>query len=126
MMQRRTPQPLAKQTGGYVPCPAIHTVERIGLMYVNSTLCRFLEVEGGDVDARVDQDLGYVMDLKQRRITFSAGGTCWALRFPTDELYKYVCGLVDSRPALTLKSVTVVTVPVTHTSLMLLHLQVLC
>lgn len=27
---------------------------------------RFLEVEGSDVDARVDQDLGYVMDLKSK------------------------------------------------------------
>jgi hypothetical protein len=52
--------------------------------------CRFLEVEGSDVDARVDQDLGYVMDLKQRRITFSAGGACWALRFPSNDIYEYV------------------------------------
>jgi hypothetical protein len=29
-----------------------------------------------------------VMDLRQRRVTFSASGVCWALRFPTDEQLK--------------------------------------
>mmetsp|Transcript_1482 Transcript_1482/g.3251 ORF Transcript_1482/g.3251 Transcript_1482/m.3251 type:complete len:563 (-) Transcript_1482:307-1995(-) len=48
----------------------------------------FMEVEGGDIDVHVDQDLGYVLDLSQRRVTFSAEGTVWALRFPSEEQYR--------------------------------------
>ncbi|KAG2451790.1 hypothetical protein HYH02_003568 [Chlamydomonas schloesseri] len=44
----------------------------------------FLEIEQGDVDVHVDADLNYVLDVKQRRITFHANGTIYALRFPHD------------------------------------------
>ncbi|KAJ9521148.1 hypothetical protein QJQ45_022851 [Haematococcus lacustris] len=46
----------------------------------------FLEV--GDIEARVDSELSYVMDLPGRRITFSAGEHCYALRFPNDEMFR--------------------------------------
>ncbi|PNW71515.1 hypothetical protein CHLRE_16g657550v5 [Chlamydomonas reinhardtii] len=44
----------------------------------------FLEIEQGDVDVHVDAELNYVLDVKQRRITFHANGTIYALRFPHD------------------------------------------
>lgn len=44
-----------------------------------------LEVEAGDIDAHVDQEMNYVMDVKQRRVTFHAGGAIWALKFASDE-----------------------------------------
>ncbi|KAL6753084.1 VID27 cytoplasmic protein-domain-containing protein [Haematococcus lacustris] len=46
----------------------------------------FLEV--GDIEARVDSELSYVMDLPGRRITFSAGEHCYALRFPNSEMFR--------------------------------------
>lgn len=48
----------------------------------------FLEIEEGEIDAHVDQNLEYVLDVKQRRVTFSANGTIWALRFPNDHTYR--------------------------------------
>lgn len=40
------------------------------------------------MDVRVDSELGYVLDLKGLRVTFSAGGDIWALRFPSEETYR--------------------------------------
>lgn len=48
----------------------------------------FLEIEEGEIDSHVDQNLEYVLDVKQRRVTFSANGTIWALRFPNDQAYR--------------------------------------
>ncbi|PNH08099.1 Protein CYPRO4 [Tetrabaena socialis] len=44
----------------------------------------FLEIEQGDVDVHVDAELNYVLDVKQRRITFNANGTIYAVKFATD------------------------------------------
>eukprot|EP00967_Tisochrysis_lutea_P131282 scaffold228081_cov19-Tisochrysis_lutea.AAC.1 len=44
-------------------------------------VCRFLEIENGDLDVRVDDSLSYVVDTDQRRLTFSAHDKIWALRF---------------------------------------------
>ncbi|KXZ52553.1 hypothetical protein GPECTOR_9g597 [Gonium pectorale] len=44
----------------------------------------FLEIEQGDVDVHVDAELNYVLDVKQRRVTFSANETIYALKFPND------------------------------------------
>jgi hypothetical protein len=44
----------------------------------------YLEVEQGDVDVRVDAGLNYVLDVKQRRVTFNANNTVFALKFPSD------------------------------------------
>ncbi|KAG2485820.1 hypothetical protein HYH03_015530 [Edaphochlamys debaryana] len=44
----------------------------------------YLEIEQGDVDVHVDAELNYVLDVKQRRVTFNANGTIYALKFATD------------------------------------------
>eukprot|EP00197_Chlamydomonas_leiostraca_P013127 CAMPEP_0202869760 /NCGR_PEP_ID=MMETSP1391-20130828/12913_1 /ASSEMBLY_ACC=CAM_ASM_000867 /TAXON_ID=1034604 /ORGANISM="Chlamydomonas leiostraca, Strain SAG 11-49" /LENGTH=578 /DNA_ID=CAMNT_0049550119 /DNA_START=147 /DNA_END=1883 /DNA_ORIENTATION=+ len=41
-----------------------------------------------DVDVKVDQELGYVVDLKQRRVTFTADGNIYALKFPSVDQYR--------------------------------------
>lgn len=50
--------------------------------------CRFLEIEGGDVDVRVDDGLSYVVDTDQRRLTFSAHEQIWALRYGNPESFR--------------------------------------
>lgn len=48
----------------------------------------FLEVDGSDIDVRVDQAAGFIMDPSQRRVTFTAGGQVWAMRVQDDVLFK--------------------------------------
>ncbi|GFR50260.1 hypothetical protein Agub_g12446 [Astrephomene gubernaculifera] len=45
----------------------------------------FLEIEQGDVDVHVDPRLNYVLNVNQRRITFCANNTIYALKFPNDQ-----------------------------------------
>ena len=40
------------------------------------------------MDVHVDQNLGYILDIGQRRITFTAGEHIYALKFPNDDQYK--------------------------------------
>ncbi|EFJ44461.1 hypothetical protein VOLCADRAFT_82851 [Volvox carteri f. nagariensis] len=45
----------------------------------------FLEIEQGDVDVHVDAGLNYVLDVDQRRVTFAANNTIYALKFQNDD-----------------------------------------
>lgn len=48
----------------------------------------YMEVEAGDIDVRVDEQLQYVADASQHRITFAAGGELWALKFASIDAYR--------------------------------------
>jgi hypothetical protein len=48
----------------------------------------YMEVDAGDIDVRVDEQLQYVADASQQRITFAAGGELWALKFAAMEGYR--------------------------------------
>jgi hypothetical protein len=50
-----------------------------------------MEIDGSDVDVRVDADLNYLADLNQLRMTFGAHDAIWALRFGSEEQYKCAC-----------------------------------
>jgi len=54
-----------------------------------------LEIDGSDVDVRVDQELGYVMDMPGRRLTFSAEGVIYALRFGNEEQFRQFMELLN-------------------------------
>ncbi|GLI63206.1 hypothetical protein VaNZ11_006105 [Volvox africanus] len=45
----------------------------------------FLEIEQGDVDVHVDANLNHILDVRQRRVTFAANDTIYALKFPNDD-----------------------------------------
>lgn len=47
----------------------------------------YLEIKEGGINERTDSTLNYVVDAKQRRVTFAAAGALWSLRFPTQEVY---------------------------------------
>ncbi len=47
------------------------------------------QVDGSDIDIRVNQAAGFIMDMAQRRVTFNVGGGhTWAMRFPTADSFK--------------------------------------
>jgi hypothetical protein len=46
------------------------------------------QVDGSDIDMRIDQAAGFTLDPSERRVTFSAGGSVWAMRFPNTETFK--------------------------------------
>ncbi|KAG1658751.1 hypothetical protein FOA52_000864 [Chlamydomonas sp. UWO 241] len=48
----------------------------------------YLEVDGSDVDVRVDQAAGFIMDPPHGRVTFNAGGSVWAMKVNDTMLFK--------------------------------------
>ena len=47
-----------------------------------------IQVDGADVDTRLDQEAGFVFNAAQRRITFCANSSVWAMKLPDEETFK--------------------------------------
>jgi hypothetical protein len=48
----------------------------------------FMAIDSGDIEVRVDNALKYDSSVRDKRITFHAGGAIWAMRFPSPEAAK--------------------------------------
>ncbi len=50
---------------------------------------RYLEVDGSDIDVPVNfETLNYDANIKELRVTFTALGDIWALRFGNEEKFR--------------------------------------
>lgn len=53
------------------------------------------QIDAADIDVRADEALNYVADAGAARVTFAAGGSLYALKFPSAGAYKDFLGSLE-------------------------------